>query len=57
MADEEAARKTIVDKWSTFRAATRQTCVEAGATPNPSYVELITCLEMFDNKFMPNVTR
>jgi hypothetical protein len=54
--DEKDALKTITDKWSTFKPATRRTCVEAGARPNPSYVELITCLEMFDNKLLPSGT-
>jgi hypothetical protein len=53
--DENEALKSITEKWSTFKPATRRTCVEAGARPNPSYVELITCLEMFDNKMLPTM--
>jgi hypothetical protein len=53
LADENDARKALVQKWTTFKPATRRNCVEAGAAPNPSYVELLTCLEMFNQKLMP----
>ena len=53
LADENDARKALEQKWSTFKPATRRSCVEAGANPNPSYVELLTCLEMFNGKLMP----
>jgi len=53
LADEIDARKTLAQKWSSFKPGTRRSCVEAGATPNPSYVELLTCLEMFNGTLMP----
>jgi hypothetical protein len=53
LADENDARKALAQKWSSFKAGTRRSCVEAGATPNPSYVELLTCLEMFNGNLMP----
>ena len=53
LADENDARKALVDKWATFKPETRRNCVEAGAAPNPSYVELLTCLEMFNQRLMP----
>jgi len=56
LADENDARKTLTEKWNTFKPGTRRSCVEAGARPNPSYVELLTCLEMFNNKLMPSDT-
>src|SRR5271155_1657638 len=37
IADENEALKSINEKWSTFKPATRRTCVVAGARPNPSY--------------------
>ncbi len=56
LADENDARKSLVEKWSSFKPLTRRNCIEAGAFPNPSYVELLTCLEMFNNKLMPTET-
>jgi hypothetical protein len=53
LADENDARKALIEKWSTYKAGTRRTCVEAGRYPNPSYVELLTCLEMFNNELLP----
>jgi hypothetical protein len=53
LADENDARKALAEKWSSFKPSTRRSCVEAGANPNPSYVELLTCLEMFNGKLMP----
>ncbi|MGP0059322.1 MAG: hypothetical protein ACLPID_08565 [Beijerinckiaceae bacterium] len=53
LADENEARAALVKKWSQFKPATRRNCIEAGAAPNPSYVELLTCLEMFNEVLMP----
>ncbi|MGO9007790.1 MAG: hypothetical protein ACLQIQ_02335 [Beijerinckiaceae bacterium] len=53
LADENEAKATLVKQWAQFKPATRRNCVEAGATPNPSYVELLTCLEMFNEVLMP----
>jgi hypothetical protein len=53
LADERDARKTLGQKWSSFKPETRRNCVEAGAAPNPSYVELLTCLEMFNQALLP----
>lgn len=45
--DEERARATLTARWSQFQPSARTTCVE-GATFGgpPSYVEVLTCLEM-----------
>ncbi len=45
--DEERARDTLTARWAQFQPAARTTCVE-GATYGgpPSYVEVLTCLEM-----------
>lgn len=53
LADEREAREKLVQKWSQFKPVTRRNCIEAGAAPNPSYVELLTCLEMFNEILMP----
>ncbi|MCI0736587.1 MAG: hypothetical protein L0Y50_10000 [Beijerinckiaceae bacterium] len=46
MKDENEAREQLVKKWSSFKPADRSDCVTQGAAPMPSYVELLTCLEM-----------
>ena len=45
--DEERARDALTARWAQFQPAARTTCVE-GATfgEPPSYVEVLTCLEM-----------
>jgi hypothetical protein len=48
MQDEMAAQKQLAAKWSRFKAEDRRNCVEGGAAPLPSYVEILTCLEMYD---------
>ena len=44
--DEADAREQLAQKWTSFKAADRSDCVLQGAAPIPSYVELLTCLEM-----------
>jgi len=45
--DEVRAQKELSHKWFTFRAAARKTCAdETRIGGAPSYVELITCLEL-----------
>ncbi len=46
MQDEANARTELSKRWATFRPKDRQDCVEQGRTPSPSYVEVLTCLEM-----------
>lgn len=46
MKDESDAREEMVKKWNQFKLADRQDCVAQGAAPMPSYVEILTCLEM-----------
>jgi hypothetical protein len=48
MKDESDARAELARKWSHFKAADRGDCVAQGAAPMPSYVEILTCLEMSD---------
>ncbi len=44
--DEADARGQLAQKWARFRPQDRSDCVSQGAAPLPSYVELLTCLEM-----------
>ncbi|HMF06104.1 MAG TPA: hypothetical protein VKE72_03715 [Methylocella sp.] len=44
--DEADAREQLTQKWTGFKQADRRDCVMQGAAPMPSYVELLTCLEM-----------
>jgi hypothetical protein len=43
---EQAARQEIVDNWAKYPASDRQLCVDTKAYM-PSYVEWLTCLEMY----------
>ncbi|HEY4847524.1 MAG TPA: hypothetical protein VIH87_06960 [Methylocella sp.] len=46
MKDENDARAELAQKWAHFKPGDRKDCVAQGAAPVPSYVELLTCLEM-----------
>ncbi|MGQ0445799.1 MAG: hypothetical protein ACT4O2_11925 [Beijerinckiaceae bacterium] len=46
MKDENEARAELARKWAHFRPGDRKDCVAQGAAPVPSYVEILTCLEM-----------
>jgi hypothetical protein len=47
MNDEKAAREDLVKTWSTFSADDKTHCLSMVTTGgSPSYVELISCLEM-----------
>jgi hypothetical protein len=49
---EQSARETLVSQWTLFTPATRRECLENqgdGATSR-SYVELLTCLQMANDK-------
>jgi hypothetical protein len=46
MKDENEARAELAQKWGHFKPGDRKDCVAQGAAPVPSYVELLTCLEM-----------
>ncbi len=46
--DERTARSELQRDWGRFEAANRSTCVEeTGIGGYPSYVEVLTCLQMF----------
>ena len=45
--DEQEARAAIIKEWAKFSAADKSYCLQMATTGYlPSYVELITCLEM-----------
>lgn len=45
--DEERARDQLSAKWSQYPASRRETCVQGARLGGPpSYVQVITCLEM-----------
>ncbi len=46
MQDETIARDELSKRWTSFKPKDRQDCVEQARTPSPSYVEVLTCLEM-----------
>jgi hypothetical protein len=60
MKDENDARAQLVQKWTHFKPGDRSDCVAQGAAPVPSYVELLTCLEMSEEAealYNPDGTR
>jgi hypothetical protein len=47
MSDEQDARKQLASQWEQFGAASRANCTQTETTGGtPSYVELLTCLQM-----------
>lgn len=46
MQDESSARTELAKRWSSFKGKDKRDCVEQSRTPSPSYVEVLTCLEM-----------
>jgi hypothetical protein len=58
--DENDARAELARKWAHFASGDRKDCVAQGAVPVPSYVELLTCLEMSEEAealYKPDGTR
>lgn len=53
MLDEEDARKQLEQHWSHYKPATKRNCLAAGAQPSPSYVELLTCIEVTEETLTP----
>jgi hypothetical protein len=45
--DEKNAKDELTQRWSKFNAQNKQICVEQARAPSPSYVEVLTCLEMY----------
>ena len=44
--DEMNAKGELTKRWGDFKSADRSNCVEQSRAPSPSYVEVLTCLEM-----------
>lgn len=53
MQDETNAKNELAKRWSSFKGKDKQDCVEQSRNPSPSYVEVLTCLEM-DSGSMQN---
>ncbi len=53
MQDEREALTQLRQKWSKFKPNTRSSCLAQGAAPSPSYVEILTCLEMNNEDTLP----
>lgn len=51
MLDEQEAKDQLIQKWSQFKPADRRSCIPDA--PSPSYVEMLTCLEMNQETLMP----
>jgi hypothetical protein len=43
---EQQARETLVSQWAQFAPESRTNCMQAQAGFSPSYVELLTCLQL-----------
>ncbi len=46
MQDEMNAKDQLAKNWGKFKPYDKQSCVEQARAPSPSYVEVLTCLEM-----------
>jgi hypothetical protein len=51
--DEQAARDNLAKVWSQFAAGDKTSCVDQTKDFNPSYVELLTCLELLRDARVP----
>lgn len=46
ISEEKEARQKLQQSWSSYPAADRTQCADTARMGTPSYVELLTCLEM-----------
>jgi hypothetical protein len=46
ISDEQGARDELVKQWAQFSGTGKDRCVRASADYLPSYIEMLTCLEM-----------
>ena len=49
--DETDAKNELAKRWSSFSASQKKSCVVESSIGEQSYVELLTCLEMFSGQF------
>ena len=53
--DEADAKNELEKRWPQFGASDKQICVgESSIGDSQSYVELLTCLEMFSGEYLAN---
>lgn len=53
MLDEKEARRKLEENWSKYKLSTKEQCHEP--VPSPSYVELLTCIEMTEEILKPTM--
>jgi hypothetical protein len=46
IADEQGAHDQLVKEWTQFSGSVKGQCVQASTAYLPSYIEMLTCLEM-----------
>ncbi|ACB93908.1 hypothetical protein [Beijerinckia indica] len=51
--DEEQARQQLKAQWKKFKPKDKENCVASSASVMPSYVEVLTCLEMSQENNLP----
>ncbi len=49
MQDENDALAQLQRNWSRYKPENRSNCIAQGISPMPSYVEILTCIEMYDD--------
>lgn len=49
MQDENDALAQLKKNWSRYKPENRANCIAQGISPMPSYVEILTCIEMYDD--------
>ena len=54
MQDENDALKQLQQNWSRYLPENRSNCLAQGLSPMPSYVEILTCIEMYDSAGLLN---
>ena len=56
MRDENEARSQLIAQWVRYDAQHQQTCrAETSLGPHPSYVEVLTCLQMYSGGPAPSL--
>ena len=53
LVDERTARDALAKAWSGFASSDKTMCVDQTSNYNPSYVELLSCLEMMRDARIP----
>jgi hypothetical protein len=54
MQDENDAFSQLQKNWSRYKPENRSNCLAQGISPMPSYVEILTCIEMYDSAGLLN---